>query len=124
MKAATYLLVFLVVSSIFQSGCFLFKSEQKAPTLDPNLLPHSWNGQVDSDGDGIGDSDEIYKYHTDPHKWDSDGDRLNDFDEVFRYRTDANKTDTDGDGISDGDEVLKYQTDPLSWDTDGDGLSD
>ncbi len=84
----------------------------------------SWDGKVDSDGDGISDDDEINKYHTDPHKADTDGDGLNDFQEIYVYRTDPNKQDTDGDGLFDGEEVLKYGTDPLSWDSDGDGLAD
>jgi outer membrane protein OmpA-like peptidoglycan-associated protein len=78
----------------------------------------------DTDGDGLSDGDEVHKYRTDPLKWDTDGDGLSDGDEVLKYKTDPLKADTDGDGLSDGDEVLKYKTDPLKKDTDGDGLSD
>ena len=91
---------------------------------DTTSIKRAWNGQTDSDGDGVGDDDEINIYHTDPHKADTDGDGLNDFEEIFVYRTDPNKPDTDGDGLFDGEEVKKYHTDPLNWDTDGDGLSD
>ena len=91
---------------------------------ETSTAKRSWNKQIDSDGDGIGDEDEINIYHTDPHKTDSDGDGIPDFQEVFVYRTDPNNPDTDGDGLTDGEEVLKYHTDPLSWDSDGDGLSD
>ncbi|HSW53524.1 MAG TPA: OmpA family protein [Ignavibacteriaceae bacterium] len=78
----------------------------------------------DTDGDGLSDGDEVHKYRTDPLKADTDGDGLSDGDEVLKYKTDPLKADTDGDGLSDGDEVLKYKTDPLKADTDGDGLSD
>jgi len=93
-----------------------------SPTKD--TAKKSWDGKIDSDGDGISDDDEINKYHTDPHKADTDGDGLTDFQEIFIYRTDPNKPDTDSDGLYDGEEVNKYHTDPLSWDSDGDGLSD
>ncbi|MGE5315912.1 MAG: OmpA family protein [Acidobacteriota bacterium] len=80
--------------------------------------------KFDTDGDGLGDGDEVNKYHTDPLNPDTDGDGINDGEEVKRTHTDPLKTDTDGDGLSDGDELLKYHTDPLKADTDGDGLSD
>ena len=82
---------------------------------DTSAIKRSWDGKLDSDGDGISDDNEINKYHTDPHKADTDGDGLNDFQEIFFYRTDPNKPDTDGDGLFDGEEVLKYHTDPLNW---------
>ncbi len=79
---------------------------------------------LDSDGDGLSDWDEINIYHTDPHNPDTDGDGLSDGDEIQKYHTDPLKADTDGDGLSDGDEVMKYHTDPLKADTDGDTLTD
>jgi outer membrane protein OmpA-like peptidoglycan-associated protein len=79
---------------------------------------------MDTDGDGLKDGDELFKYRTDPTKYDTDGDGLSDGDEILKYHTDPLKADTDGDGLSDGDEVLKYHTNPLKIDTDGDGLSD
>ena len=36
------------------------------------------DGAVDSDGDGLSDSDEVHKYRTDPHEADSDGDGVPD----------------------------------------------
>lgn len=60
---------------------------------------------ADSDGDGIGDHDEIATYHTAPLNKDSDGDGLSDYDEIFKYKTDPNNVNTDGDGMTDGDEV-------------------
>jgi hypothetical protein len=55
---------------------------------------------------------------------DTDGDGLNDWDEISEYRTNPNRADTDGDGLSDGQEVTRYGTDPRQADTDGDGVSD
>jgi len=78
----------------------------------------------DTDSDGLSDYDEIFVYGTDPLKADTDGDGISDYDEVFAYKIDPLKTDTDGDGINDGDEVLRYGTDPLKRDTDGDGVDD
>ena len=78
----------------------------------------------DSDGDGLNDGEEVNKYKTNPLNADTDGDGLKDGAEVKTYNTDPLKADTDGDGLNDGEEVLKYKTDPLKADTDGDGLSD
>ncbi|MBN1399173.1 MAG: OmpA family protein [Bacteroidetes bacterium] len=94
----------------------LLKSEEKKIGTNPD--------NFDTDGDGLGDGDEVRKYMTSPLKADSDNDGLSDADEVMKYKTDPLKMDTDGDGLSDGDEVNKYKTDPLKVDTDGDGLSD
>lgn len=68
--------------------------------------------QTDTDGDGLSDYDEIYKYKTDPIKADSDGDGLSDYDEIFKYKTNPLKLDTDGDGYKDGEEILIYKSDP------------
>ena len=38
-----------------------------------------------------------------PADLDTDGDGLSDFQEIHKYRTDPNKSDTDGDGVPDGD---------------------
>ena len=64
---------------------------------------------VDTDGDGICDADEIAN-GTDPNNSDSDGDGIDDGDEES-LGTDPNNSDSDGDGISDGDE-LTLGTDP------------
>jgi len=47
----------------------------------------------DSDGDGIGDQDEIESYETDPQVADTDGDGFNDGDEINKYDTDALNSD-------------------------------
>ncbi|MBI2633175.1 MAG: hypothetical protein HYW78_02170 [Parcubacteria group bacterium] len=54
---------------------------------------------------------------------DSDGDGLSDTDEA-RLGTDPLKTDSDGDGLYDKEEVEIYKTNPLSADSDGDGIND
>lgn len=77
----------------------------------------------DTDGDGLGDREELVVYETDPRATDSDADGLADNVELAR-KTDPNEPDTDGDGVLDGDEVDRHKTDPLMVDTDGDGLSD
>ncbi len=78
----------------------------------------------DTDHDGLSDSAEVRRYHTDPLERDTDSDRLNDGAEVKRYHTNPRKLDTDGDGLQDGDEVKRYHTNPRIRDTDGDGLRD
>lgn len=105
-----FLALFLVGGVVVQSGC---GSSKPAIPID-----------LDSDGDGLTDLDEINVYGTDPFNPDTDGDGLSDGEEVLKYGTDPLNPDTDGDGLSDGDEVNVYGTDPLKADTDGDGLSD
>jgi hypothetical protein len=62
--------------------------------------------ELDSDGDGLTDYEEINVYDTDPFNPDTDGDGLTDFEEVIIYGTDPLNPDTDGDGYLDGEEVL------------------
>ena len=76
----------------------------------------------DTDSDGLGDGDEVRNRKTDPLNPDTDGDRLMDGDEVTR-NTDPLNPDTDADLLIDGDEVDR-KTDPLNPDTDADGLND
>ena len=58
----------------------------------------------DTDGDGLGNDEEVYFTKTDPENRDSDGDGLIDGDEITAG-TDPNKWDTDGDGFGDGHEA-------------------
>ncbi len=106
-------------------------------------------GSEDTDGDGLGDFEEIDLHLTDPNNPDSDGDGLNDFDEVNQIiscrggmaypagfysnptHQDNNSDtipdgyDTDGDGLNDYEELCgAYLTNPDNPDTDGDGVSD
>ncbi len=70
---------------------------------------------VDSDGDGLTD-DEERALGTDPHNPDTDGDGIGDGDEVHIYGTNPLKSDTDGDGFSDFQEIKK------GYDPNGPGL--
>ena len=52
---------------------------------------------------------------TDPNNLDTDGDGLIDGEEINDYQTDPTDIDTDGDGFDDGEEV-EYATNPASTD--------
>ena len=67
----------------------------------------------DSDGDGLGNGEEISVYGTDPYVADTDGDGLDDGEEVTYWGSDWN-SDIDNDG----------QINLLDYDSDGDGYSD
>ncbi len=54
---------------------------------------------------------------------DTDGDGISDWDELFRYGTDPNRSDTDGDGLSDSSEILAGAN-PLDADENNDGVPD
>jgi hypothetical protein len=81
-------------------------------------------GNPDSDGDGLIDGAEVWRYETGPTDSDSDDDGLSDGAEINTHHTDPLDSDTDGDGLSDGAEVNTRHTDPLDTDTDDDGLQD
>ncbi|DAC25293.1 MAG TPA: hypothetical protein D7H76_03535, partial [Candidatus Poseidoniales archaeon] len=66
----------------------------------------------DNDCDGFSDEDFI--------DLDSDGDGLSDYDEVHVHDTQPLNYDTDGDLMSDGDEILIFETNPKSFDSDED----
>lgn len=93
----------------------------------------------DTDGDGLGDYDEIEEAggycggsrRPSPTDSDSDNDGLSDADEAGLYNTSFCVADTDCDTVSDGTEVgtwslsdIRNHSDPLMQDTDGDGLRD
>jgi len=79
----------------------------------------------DTDDDGLNDGDdETYTTGTDPLDDDSDDDGLLDGDEVNIHGTDPNDDDSDDDGLLDGEEIDTHGTDPLDDDTDDDGLTD
>ena len=75
------------------------------------------DNDVDTDGDGLSDYDEIHGvlgYTSDPNKVDTDNDGLSDYDEVrgtFGFVTNPNRRDTDGDRVDDWLEI-RYGTDP------------
>ena len=78
----------------------------------------------DTDGDGLLDGEEINTYDTNATNSDTDGDGLNDNEEINTYDTNASNADTDGDTINDYDEIYTYGTSPTNSDSDGDGIND
>ena len=88
------------------------------------LIIHGTEIDLDSDNDGISDSNETDVYGTDPYNPDTDSDGLSDFIELFSIGTDATDADTDDDLLLDGIEVNVNGTDPFDNDTDDDGLID
>lgn len=99
------------------------KAASATQTASYNQTQAALVGGEDTDGDGLLNSEEP-QYGTDPLNPDTDGDGLGDGDEVKTYTTDPLNVDTEGDGLSDGDEVLVYMTNPLIPDTDEDALTD
>ena len=97
-------------------GCAVTNSPQEAAFF-------RLGSRVDTDGDGLADAYELYVTGTSTNAVDTDLDGLFDSDEIT-YGTDPNVPDTDGDGLLDGEEVLLLSTNPLAGDTDGDDLSD
>lgn len=84
---------------------------------------------LDSDTDGLSDTEELVRYHTDPLRADSDGDERIDGQEVaegFSPRHLSKKldeVDSDSDGLNDLMELV-LGSDLLNPDTDGDSYSD
>lgn len=90
------------------------------------------SGPADSDADGLFDSDETGVYGTSPYAYDTDGDGIGDGEEVY-YGSDPRTAgggtgtagiDSDGDGLFDTDESQVYGTNPGAFDSDGDGVGD
>jgi hypothetical protein len=79
---------------------------------------------LDTDGDGLQDTEEADLYLTDPNDPDTDNDNLFDGEEILIVGTDPLSSDTDADLLTDGEEVLTYGTDPVNVDTDNDGVTD
>jgi len=79
---------------------------------------------IDNDGDGLGDCEEIQVHSTDPLDSDSDNDSLTDGDEVNVYGTDPLDSDSDNDGHTDGDDNCPLIANPSQDDLDGDGKGD
>lgn len=71
---------------------------------------------LDTDKDGILDKDEA-QYGTNPMNPDTDGDGLFDGEEVFKFKTDPLDPDTDKGGVKDGAEVVNG-ADPLNPEDD------
>lgn len=72
---------------------------------DANVYPDRGVQQLlDSDGDGLWDVDERGFYGTNPVVVDTDGDSIGDGEEVY-YGSNPMAYDTDGDGVDDGSEL-------------------
>ncbi len=83
---------------------------------------------VDIDGDGLCASQEA-AWGSSDGALDSDGDGLNDTEEIYDYGTQPGDADSDDDSFDDGEELLIYGTDPLDAasypeDIDFDGMND
>ncbi|MFT4702614.1 MAG: hypothetical protein ACI81R_000300 [Bradymonadia bacterium] len=76
----------------------------------------------DPDGDGVINAVEEV-WGTNPNLADTDGDGLGDLEEIFTHGTTPTNPDTDGDGANDGQEIAAG-TDPLDADTDNGGIED
>jgi hypothetical protein len=70
---------------------------------------------VDQDADNYPDAEES-ALGLDPTNVDTDGDGAADGDELNIYGTDPTMFDSDGDGVGDGSELFDNRTDPLIWD--------
>lgn len=126
-----------------QTISFGFSGDKGTSTDEPmnyELSSHALSGKknpsnVDTDGDGLTDYEELNITLTDPEiadtdedgiidsEEDPDGDGINNRDEID-LGTDPLNSDTDRDNLTDYDELKQYHTDPLQEDTDGDGLTD
>ena len=82
------------------------------------------NADLDDDGDGLSDVDEINIHGTNSKRADSDGDGLSDPAELQTHLTNPNLADTDSDGLSDGAEINTHGTNPKDGDSDDDGFLD
>jgi len=76
---------------------------------------------VSDDGLPVLSAQEVFQLTVD--ELDSDGDGIGDYDEINTYGTLPNNPDTDGDFINDGDEINNNSdpSDPLSWPNFADG---
>lgn len=92
-----------------------------APYVSNNIS----DAEEDSDLDGISNIDEIQianGYSTDPLLFDTDGDGIGDQNEI-ELGTNPLQPDTDGDALTDDSEI-RLGTNPLVKDSDGDGILD
>ncbi len=78
---------------------------------------------TDADSDGLTDEEES-QYNTNALLADTDGDNLGDREEVKTYMTDPLVMDTDVDGLNDGEEINVYYSDPKNPDSDNDSYPD
>ncbi len=131
--AATYYAPELTLADDGTGYIVTIAADEPVASVDVYNLPSSEEPSItglDSDGDGIEDTDEIEIFGTDPGSADTDLDGVSDGDEIA-IGTDplvaedvaAGGVDSDGDGLLDEDETA-FGTDPDDADSDGDGFFD
>jgi len=98
-----------------------FGQANELDLTDELLLDIGWT-RLDSDGDGLSDTDEFETLNTNPFSVDTDGDGLTDGDGVVTVGNYPDGVDADGNGFVDGEN--QAGTDPNEADTDADGFSD
>ena len=96
---------------------------ESVETVEPVAADPAVASETDLDEDNYPDALEA-DLGLDPFNIDTDGDGVADGDEINIYGTEPTVFDTDGDGLSDGQDLFDARTDPLLWDTDGDGIGD
>lgn len=113
---------------------------QNAPNrMEFQGVPPSGDEVVDTDGDGLSDSDEQrgwivttitaagqvlrFEVTSDPNNADTDGDGVSDYEE-FHGGLNPRTADSDGDTLSDDLEWNTVFSDGLNQDSDGDGVQD
>ncbi len=89
MKKCKFLLFGLALPFVFMS-CDKPLNEITPGDILNVINPSSAEDKTDTDGDGITDYDEIYKYFTDPSNVDTDGDGWTDSEELNMYTEGSN----------------------------------
>ena len=117
-------IIYILIVGLLFVACGASDRASTSNDINSSVLGVVYSPDVDSDGDGLNDYDEMHRYYTNPDSNDSDGDGLLDGDEITLYETNATSADSDSDGLNDYEELNSYYTDPNNNDTDSDGLLD
>ena len=108
-ESATFTMLPITVDTTDSDGDGLGDSEDNCP-LDHNA------DQADADGDGLGDACDNCPENANPDQADSDGDGIGDACSVI--------VDSDGDGVEDGNDNCPFTANPDQADADGNGVGD